>query len=291
MDDMRRDTQVPPTTVEPAADVPVMHVRTSDWWFAALVHDQRLTLRRMRAWLTTRTPSVAIRDQPFGPFYGLSRMLVTPLYHLLWRVRVEGRKELPRTGPAIIAANHVSFFDSVVLVMSVRRTLSFAGKVEYLESWKTRRMFAALGMIPVDRTGGRRALLALSLAGGILRAGRLFAIYPEGTRSRDGKLHSGHTGAAYLSLATGAPIVPAGIVGTNRIQPPGTRVPRPFRPVVIRFGAAIDPKTYVGGRRQCRRRLTDDVMTAIHALSGQEYSSAVGLLCPERQDFPAFVDP
>jgi 1-acyl-sn-glycerol-3-phosphate acyltransferase len=218
-------------------------------------------------------PAAPERGRQFGPGYALVRLLVTPLYHVLWRVHVEGGEHLPRRGAAIIAANHLSFFDSVVLIMATRRTLSFVGKAEYLDSWKTRRLLPALGMIPVDRTDGRRALLALNLATRILRAGGMFAIYPEGTRSRDGKLHVGHTGAAYLSIATGARIVPTGLVGTDEIQRPGTRVPRPFRPVIVRFGAAIDPATYAGGRRQRRRLLTDDLMSAIHSLSGQDYGT------------------
>ena len=218
-------------------------------------------------------PAAPQSGRQFGPGYALARLLVTPLYHVLWRVRVEGAEHLPRRGAAIIAANHLSFFDSVVLIMASRRTLSFVGKAEYLESWKTRRLLPALGMIPVDRTGGRRAFLALKLATKILRAGGMFAIFPEGTRSRDGKLHGGHTGAAYLSIATGAQIVPTGLVGTDQVQRPGTRVPRPFRAVVVRFGTAIRPRDLCGGRRQRRRLLTDDVMTAIHSLSGQDYSA------------------
>jgi len=210
----------------------------------------------------------------------LARLLVTPLYHVLWRVRVEGGEHLPRRGAVTIAANHLSFFDSVVLMMATRRTLSFVGKAEYLDSWKTRRLLPALGMIPVDRSDGRRAMLALKLAMGVLRAGGMFAIYPEGTRSRDGKLHAGHTGAAYLAIATGAQIVPTGLVGTDQIQRPGTRVPRPFRKVLVRFGTAIDPVTYAGDRRQRRRLLTDDVMTAIHALSGQNYSTEATISDP-----------
>ena len=197
------------------------------------------------------------------------QVIATPLYRRLWRVRVEGGERLPCRGPAILAANHVSFFDSVVLIMTVRRTLSFVGKVEYLDSWKTRRLLPACGMIPVDRRDGRRAVAALKIAAGVLRAGRMFAIYPEGTRSADGDLHAGHTGAAYLSMATGVPILPTGIVGTDRVQPPGTRVPRPFRPVTVRFGHPIDPAAYTGSRRHRRRLITTDVMTAIQALSGQ----------------------
>jgi 1-acyl-sn-glycerol-3-phosphate acyltransferase len=232
--------------------------RRSDWWPASL------SARRWRAGRQPLPPT-----ERFGPGYALIRLIATPLYRVLWRVHVEGGEQLPRRGSAIVAANHVSFFDSVVLVMAARRTLSFVGKVEYLDSWKTRRLLPALGMIPVDRSDGRRAMMALQTAAGVLRAGRLFAIYPEGTRSLDGDLHPGHTGAAYLSMATGAPIVPTGIVGTSRIQPPGTRFPRPFRPVTIRFGTPIDPTIYTGGRRHRRRLITDDVMTAIQSLSGQ----------------------
>jgi 1-acyl-sn-glycerol-3-phosphate acyltransferase len=211
----------------------------------------------------------AFRPERFGPGYAVVRLLATPLYRLLWRVRVEGGQQLPHRGPAILAANHVAFFDSVVLIMTVRRTLSFVGKVEYLDSWKTRRLLPALGMIPVDRSHARRALAALKIAAEVLRAGGMFAIYPEGTRSPDGDLHVGHTGAAYLSLATGVPIVPTGIVGTDQVQPPGTKLPRPFRPITVRFGTPIDPTMYTGSPRRRRRLITDDVMVAIQSLSGQ----------------------
>jgi 1-acyl-sn-glycerol-3-phosphate acyltransferase len=248
-------------------------IRRTDWWPAALGAGwwrlARSGLRR--AGIGPTSPQLMGR---FGLGYALVRLIVTPLYRVLWRVRVEGGERLPRHGPAIVAANHVSFFDSVVLIMSMRRTLSFVGKVEYLDSWKTRRILPALGMIPVDRTDGRRALVALRIVTGLLRAGKLFAIYPEGTRSLDGDLHPGHTGAAYLSMATGVPIVPTGIVGTDRVQPPGTRLPRPFRPVTIRFGSPIDPTIYAGSRRHRRRLITDDVMTAIGSLSGQHQADA-----------------
>ena len=195
--------------------------------------------------------------------------VVGPLARRLFRLRVEGDGHLPDVGPAIIAANHLSFFDHVALVLSVGRRLSFVGKVDYLNSWKTRFVLPALGMIPVDRDNPRRALGALDQAAGVLRADEFFAIYPEGTRSRDGSLHAGHTGVGHLSVGTGAPVVPTGIIGTNRIQPPGARLPRPFRPAVVRFGAPIDPARYRGTRRQCRRQITSDVMKAIGELTGQ----------------------
>jgi 1-acyl-sn-glycerol-3-phosphate acyltransferase len=246
----------------------------SDWWPSALGAGW---WRLARTGLRRAGIGGPISSQLTGRFglgYAMARLVVTPLYRVLWRVRVEGDERLPRRGPAIVAANHVSFFDSVVLIMSMRRTLSFVGKSEYLDSWKTRRVLPALGMIPVDRNDGRRALVALKIATGLLRAGKLFAIYPEGTRSLDGDLHAGHTGAAYLSMATGVPIVPTGIVGTERVQPPGTRLPRPFRPVTIRFGTPIDPTVYAGSRRHRRRLITDDVMTAIGSLSGQHQADA-----------------
>jgi 1-acyl-sn-glycerol-3-phosphate acyltransferase len=195
--------------------------------------------------------------------------VVGPIARRLFRLHVEGDQHLPASGPAIIAANHQSFFDHVALMLSVGRRLSFVGKIDYLDSWKTRHLLPALGMIPVDRGNPRRALAALEHAAEVLRADELFAIYPEGTRSRDGSLHAGHTGVGQLSVATGASVVPAGIVGTNRIQPPGARIPRPFRPAVIRFGPPIDPACYRGTRRECRRRITSDVMRAIGELSGQ----------------------
>jgi 1-acyl-sn-glycerol-3-phosphate acyltransferase len=218
--------------------------------------------------------AATFRPDRFGPGYAIMRLIATPLYHLLWRVRVEGGEQLPHRGPAILAANHVAFFDSVVLIMTVRRTLSFVGKVEYLDSWKTRRLLPALGMIPVDRGHPRRALTALKIAAEVLRAGGVFAIYPEGTRSSDGDLHVGHTGAAYLSLATGVPILPVGIVGTDVVQPPGTKLPRPFRSITVRFGTPIDPTIYTGTPRRRRRLVTDDVMAAIQSLSGQAQADA-----------------
>ncbi len=192
-----------------------------------------------------------------------------PLARRLFRLRVEGVQHLPATGPAIIAANHLSFFDHIALSLSTGRRLSFVGKAEYLDRWKTRLVLPALGMIPVDRGNPRRALAALEQAADVLRAEELFAIYPEGTRSRDGALHTGHSGVGHLSMATGVSVVPTGIVGTDRIQPPGARVPRPFTPAVVRFGAPIDPVGYQGTRRERRRRITTDVMQAIGELTAQ----------------------
>lgn len=198
-----------------------------------------------------------------------TRRAVATVGGRLWPVAVEGLDAVPGSGPAILAANHRSFFDSVALIMAVPRPLTFVGKAEYLDDWKTRHLFPALGMIPVDRGCGRRAWDALDAAARVLRRGGLFAIYPEGTRSRDGRLHAGHRGVGQVSITTGAPIVPVGILGTERIQPPGARAPRPFQPATLRFGAPLHPGDYAGTDRQRRRRLTDDLMAAIADLSGQ----------------------
>jgi 1-acyl-sn-glycerol-3-phosphate acyltransferase len=194
-----------------------------------------------------------------------------PVCRRLFRLRVEGEEHLPRTGAAIIAANHLSFFDSVVLSVAVPRPLNFAGKAEYLQSWKTRKLLPALGMIPVERDSPRRAYAAMQVAADVLDADELFAVYPEGTRSDDGSLHDGRNGVGHLGVTTGARIIPTGIVGTDRIQPRGARLPRPFRSAIVRFGSPIDPVGYDGSRRIRRRRITHDVMTAISQLSGQSY--------------------
>ena len=141
------------------------------------------------------------------PSRRLRRLLVAvgaPVCRRLFRLRVEGGENIPSVGAAIIAANHLSFFDSVVLAAAVRRPLSFVGKAEYLDSWKTRRLLPALGMIPLDRRSPRRAYGALEVAAEVLDADELFAVYPEGTRSDDGSLHEGHNGVGHLSVATGA---------------------------------------------------------------------------------------
>ena len=198
---------------------------------------------------------------------------LSPLYRLLYPVDVQGAENIPLGGGAILAANHISFFDTVVLLFSVQRRTSFVGKAEYMDSWKTKYVFPAFGMIPIKRAAGRQAMAALDTAAGVLRRGELLAIYPEGTRSRDGFLHRGHTGVAELALATGAPIIPIGLVGTDRIQPIGARAPRPFRPAVMRIGSPLRPEDYGGAKRRKRQHLTGDLMEAIRSLSEQPVST------------------
>lgn len=205
--------------------------------------------------------------------YWICKVVLTPLLRLAFRVRVEGSDRVPRHGPVIVAANHLSFLDSLFIPLVIRRRVTFVAKSDYFESWKTRWFFAALGQIPVHREGGSAGERALASALGVLRHGGVFGIYPEGTRSRDGALHRGHTGVARLALRSGAPIVPVGLVGTREVQPPDRTLPRLFRPVTVRFGEPIDVTRFAGQEhdRMVLRQITDEVMFEIRACSGQEY--------------------
>ena len=204
--------------------------------------------------------------------YRTIRTVAAPFYRGLTRVTVEHPERVPAAGGAIVAANHISFFDSVALIQSIPRRSFFIGKAEYMNSWTTRHLFPAMGLIPIEREQARKAVAALEVAADVLHRGDVLAIYPEGTRSRDGRLHRGHTGVAQLALMSGAPIVPVGLVGTDRIQPVGARVPRPFRRATVRFGEPLDPSSYGGSPRRRRQMLIDDLMEAIRRLSRQEMS-------------------
>jgi 1-acyl-sn-glycerol-3-phosphate acyltransferase len=195
------------------------------------------------------------------------------VFSFCWRIQAEGLEHVPRTGPAILCPNHISVIDSFLLPWVLPRPVTFVGKAEYLDDWKTRRLFPALGMIPIERGGGDQARAAMAAARAVLERGELFGIYPEGTRSRDGRLYKGHTGAARLAVETGAPILPVGIVGTREIQPPGKPYPQPFRSATIRIGPPIDVSRYLrrGQGAAIYRPVIDDVMFEIRALSGQEY--------------------
>jgi 1-acyl-sn-glycerol-3-phosphate acyltransferase len=201
-------------------------------------------------------------------FWLLKHVLLGPLLRTVFRPKVTGT--VP-TGPAIIAANHLSFSDSLFLPLVVPGQLVFIGKDEYFrrKGIKGRLMaafFRGVGTIPVDRKGGSEAADALSTALRVLEEGRLFGIYPEGTRSPDGRLYRGKTGVARLAVESGAPVVPCALVGTDQIQPTGHRLPKKVMRVQIRFG---DPLTFPEGADL--RVATDEVVAAIQALSGQEY--------------------
>lgn len=212
-------------------------------------------------------------DRAYGKYYPFAKALLRPAKRLLWRIDVNGLNNLPERGPAIIAANHISFLDSVFLMAVLPRRITFVGKAEYMDDWKTKYLFPNVGMIPIDRSGGDASQGALLAAKKVLLRGELFGIFPEGTRSRSGLLYKGRTGVARLSLETGAPIIPTGIVGTDRIQPPDAKLPKLFQRCSITFGRPIDPERHHGRAHDPRvaRLVTDEVMFEIREMTGQQY--------------------
>jgi 1-acyl-sn-glycerol-3-phosphate acyltransferase len=190
----------------------------------------------------------------------------------LWDLDIEGLDNVPTSGPAIIAPNHLSFCDSVFIPAALPRRVWAIGKGEYLNDWKTKHLFPAMGMIPVDRSGGDAAQEALDTAARVLAGGHLFMIYPEGTRSRSGNLHKGRTGAARLAAKTSAPIIPVGHVGTLAIQPPDQFMMKIRLPLSIRFGPPIRMEDFGDpGDPRLARVVTDALMFEIAKLSGQNY--------------------
>ncbi|MEQ8841517.1 MAG: lysophospholipid acyltransferase family protein [Acidimicrobiales bacterium] len=199
--------------------------------------------------------------------------VLKPLMHRMWDLDITGIDNIPVAGPALLAPNHLSFLDSpFTMSLMPRRTLA-VGKAEYMDSWKTKYFFPATGMIPLDRSGGDASQVALDAAAVALDRGDLFLIYPEGTRTRDGYLHKGKTGVARLALRTGAPIIPIGLVGTDRIQPPDRTMPRFGESCGIHIGPPIDVTRYRSriDDRLILRQITDEVMFEIGELSGQTY--------------------
>jgi len=205
------------------------------------------------------------------------RYVLAPLVRLLWRPAVHGADRIPAHGPVILAANHRAAVDTAFIPLVAARRVAFLGKAEYFTGRGLRgRLMAAflgaLGYIPVDRSNARAGLAALAAGREVLERGGAFGIYPEGTRSLDGKLHRGHTGVASLALSTGAVVVPVGLIGTERVQPVGRLIPRLAR-VEIRFGRPLEFSRYEGleGAPAIRRAVTDEIMDAIADLSGQIY--------------------
>ena len=193
---------------------------------------------------STALPSTVTADRRDGErLHRVVKAVARPVYRGCWRMRVEGRSNVPAEGGVIVAANHVSFFDSVVLLQEVRRRAYFLGKAEYLDSWTTKHLFPAMGLIPIDREQARKAMAALDVAAGVLHRGDVLGIYPEGTRSQDGLLHRGHTGVAQLALTTGRRSCRSAW-SAPKSSSRSARVPRPFKRATVRFGApSIRPPT------------------------------------------------
>ncbi|ARP68976.1 1-acyl-sn-glycerol-3-phosphate acyltransferase [Streptomyces pluripotens] len=210
-------------------------------------------------------------------YYLLKYVLLGPLLRLLFRPRIEGLENVPVSGPAIVAGNHLSFSDHFLMPAILKRRITFLAKAEYftgpgIKGRLTAFFFRSAGQIPVDRSGKEAGQAAIREGLGVLRGGELLGIYPEGTRSHDGRLYKGKVGVAVMALKAAVPVVPCAMIGTFEAQPPGKVVPH-LRPIAIRFGEPLDFSRYAGmeNERAVLRAVTDEIMYAILSLSQQEY--------------------
>jgi len=211
-------------------------------------------------------------------FYELMKHAVLgPPLRVLYHPTVEGLENIPADGPAILASNHLSFSDSIFLPLVVDRKITFLAKSDYftgpgVRGWATKQFMDAAGQVPIDRSGGRASQAAISTGVRVLREGNLLGVYPEGTRSPDGRLYRGRTGPARMALAAPAPVIPVAMFGTDKIQPTGQKIPNLY-PLSIRIGAPLDFSRYAGMEddRLVLRSMTDEIMYELMALSGQEY--------------------
>jgi 1-acyl-sn-glycerol-3-phosphate acyltransferase len=213
--------------------------------------------------------------------YSFSKATVAPIMRAFWRPRVSGLENVPSTGPVILASNHLSVVDSLVIPIVTRRPVYFLAKNEYFVNPLTRWMMLGLNQIPVDRSSGRASLMALDAALPVLREGKVLGIFPEGTRSPDGRLYRGRPGVAKLALDAGATVVPVGLFGTEKVQPLGARLPRLGRSVEVRFGEPLDLSKWDGTPVDSRvlREIAATLMSEIQKITGQEY---VGRYAPRR---------
>jgi len=210
-------------------------------------------------------------------YWFLKWIALGPLLRVVFRPQAEGLENVPEEGPAILASNHLSYADWLFMPLTLPRRVSFVAKAEYfttpgIKGWLQKTFFSGSGQIPIDRSGANAAEGALISAKGVLGRGELFGIYPEGTRSHDGRLYRGKTGVARLALETGVPVIPVAVVGTDVVAPPGKKFGRLTRPIV-RFGQPLDFSRYEGmeNDRYILRSITDEIMYEIMRLSGQEY--------------------
>jgi 1-acyl-sn-glycerol-3-phosphate acyltransferase len=210
-------------------------------------------------------------------YWFLKWIAIGPLLRVVFRPRVSGSENVPDEGPAILASNHLSYADWLFMPLTLTRRVTFVAKAEYfntpgIKGWFQKRFFSGAGQVPIDRSGASAAEGAMSAAKRVLDAGDLFGIYPEGTRSHDGRLYRGKTGVARLALETGEPVIPVAVVGTDVVAPPGKKFGSFTRPMV-RFGKPLDFSRYEGleNDRYILRSITDEIMYEIMRLSGQEY--------------------
>ncbi|MEU3860697.1 lysophospholipid acyltransferase family protein [Streptomyces sp. NPDC028722] len=222
-------------------------------------------------------------------YYLLKYVLLGPWLRLVFRPRIEGLEHVPASGAAIIAGNHLSFSDHFLMPAILKRRITFLAKAEYftgpgVKGRLTAFFFRGAGQIPVDRSGKEAGRAAIREGLGVLDRGELLGVYPEGTRSHDGRLYKGKVGVAVMALRAGVPVVPCAMIGTFEAQPPGRVVPR-IRPVTIRFGRPLDFSRYAGMEQEkaVLRAITDEIMYAVLALSGQEYVDEYAAVVKERE--------
>ncbi|MGH3694364.1 MAG: lysophospholipid acyltransferase family protein [Pseudonocardiaceae bacterium] len=225
-------------------------------------------------------------------YWLLKHLLLGPVMKLTCHPQVRGAERIPKHGGAILASNHLAVADSFFLPLMISRRLTFLAKREYfttpgLRGWLKRQFFSAAGQVPIDRSSGSAAQAALDTGVRLLAAGKLLGIYPEGTRSPDGRLYKGKTGVARMALAAGVPVIPVAMVGTDKVSPAGTKMWRPH-PVEIRFGAPLDFTRYAGlsGDRFVERSMVDEIMYSLMDLSGQEYVDIYATSVKEREAAP-----
>ncbi|MGW6469443.1 lysophospholipid acyltransferase family protein [Streptomyces rubiginosohelvolus] len=210
-------------------------------------------------------------------YYVLKYVVLGPVLRLLFRPRIEGLENIPTGGAAIVAGNHLSFSDHFLMPAIIKRRITFLAKAEYftgpgIKGRLTAAFFRSAGQIPVDRSGKDAGQAAIREGLGVLSKGELLGIYPEGTRSHDGRLYKGKVGVAVMAITAGVPVIPCAMLGTFEIQPPGQKLPK-IKQVAIRFGEPLDFSRYAGmeDQKAAIRAVTDEIMYAILELSGQEY--------------------
>jgi 1-acyl-sn-glycerol-3-phosphate acyltransferase len=229
-------------------------------------------------------------------YWLMKYVIVGPWVRLLYRPTVEGLENLPDEGPAILASNHLSFSDSIFLPLVVARPITFLAKSDYftgrgvkgrLIAW----FFRSVGQVAVDRSGGRASEAAITTGVRVLGQEHLLGIYPEGTRSPDGKLYRGRTGVARMALEANVPVIPVAMIDTEKVQPPGQVIPRLGR-IAIRIGAPLDFSRYEGleDDRFVLRSITDEIMYELMDLSGQEYVDMYATRAKELMSEPASTD-
>lgn len=221
-------------------------------------------------------------------YWVLKVIVVGPILRVLFRPWITGADNIPTHGGAILASNHLSFSDSIFLPLMVKRRITFPAKKEYftgtgLTGWATKMFFTSTGQIPIDRSGGEASMTAVRQGMKVLHRGELLGIYPEGTRSPDGKLYRGKTGMARMALEAGVPIIPVAMIDTDKAQPTGQKIPN-LHQVGVKIGASMDFSQHEGREddRQLLREITDQVMHALAELSGQEYVDEYASVVKER---------